>query len=75
MERTPVRSSDLAEIGYDEKSEILEILFRRGGIWQYHEIPVEVYNELMNAESHGSYFNFEIKDAYPCMYMGKDYWK
>ena len=75
LKRTPVRSSNLAEVGYDKKSKILEILFRNGGIWQYYDVPAYIYKELMNAESHGRYFIYQIKGAYGYSYMGKNYWR
>jgi hypothetical protein len=61
MEREAVRSKNLASIGYDESSEILEIEFLNGGIYQYLNVPVDVYEELMNAKSHGTYFSANIK--------------
>ncbi len=57
MERQSVRSSNIASIGYDEINEILEIVFLSGGIYQYLDVPVYVYEELMDADSHGKYFN------------------
>lgn len=61
MERQKVESSNLASIGYDAKNEILEIEFNHGGIYQYFDVPVNVYDELMNASSHGQYFDRNIK--------------
>jgi len=66
MERQNVRSSNIASIGYDESSETLEIEFNRGGIYQYSNVPLSVYNRLMNASSHGVYFASNIKNDYPC---------
>lgn len=63
MERQNVESSNLASIGYDAKNEILEIEFNHGGIYQYSDVPVNVYDELMNASSHGQYFDRNIKKA------------
>lgn len=63
MERQKVESSNLASIGYDAKNEILEIEFNHGGIYKYFDVPVNVYDELMNASSHGQYFDRNIKKA------------
>lgn len=63
MERQKVESSNLASIGYDAKNEILEIEFNHGGIYQYFDVPVNVHDELMNASSHGQYFDRNIKKA------------
>lgn len=64
MERTPVSSSDLRSVGYDPKSQILEIEFNSGGVYQYSAVPENVYRELMGASSHGQYFHRNIKNSY-----------
>ena len=63
MKRTPVSSSNLASVGYDEISHTLEIGFVNGSVYQYFQVPAHVYRDLMNAASHGSYFNEYIKDG------------
>jgi len=64
MKRQTVESSNLASIGYDAANEILEIAFNHGGVYQYFGVPKNVYEELMNADSHGRYFVHNIKDDY-----------
>jgi len=64
MERKAVESSNLASVGYDEHEEILEIEFQHGGVYQYFDVPKKVYEELMNADSHGIYFNVNIRNKY-----------
>ena len=64
MTRKSVESSNLASIGYDAENEILEIEFNHGGVYQYFDLPENVYKELMNADSHGRYFVHNIKDDY-----------
>lgn len=64
MKREPVESSNLASVGYDAAKQILEIEFNHGGIYQYFNVPEEEYEELMSANSHGSYFVHNIKDVY-----------
>jgi hypothetical protein len=63
MKRQSVESSYLALIGYDAENEILEIEFNHGGVYQYFDVPKNVYEELMNADSHGQYFDRNIKKA------------
>ena len=64
MRRNPVSSSNIAEIGYDEASKTLELLFRPGGLYQYFDVPRREYDELMRASSHGQYLNAHIKGRY-----------
>ncbi|WP_417854921.1 KTSC domain-containing protein [Xanthomarina gelatinilytica] len=61
MKRDYVNSSNLASVGYDSDSNILEVEFLKGGIYQYYDVPESEYNSLMNASSHGSYFDLNIK--------------
>ncbi len=63
MNRVPVQSSDLASVGYDLASSILEIEFHSGGIYQYFGVPQYIYEGLMSAGSKGTYFHQNIKNA------------
>lgn len=65
MNRTPVSSSNLRSVGYDSSTNTLEIEFNNGGIYQYSGVPYSVYQGLMAASSHGSYFHAHIRDSYP----------
>jgi len=67
MKRETVSSSNLRSIGYDISTQTLEIEFNSGGIYQYSQVPESIYNELMNAPSHGRYFNHYIKNKHPTM--------
>jgi hypothetical protein len=64
MDRESVVSSVLAEVGYNASCRTLEILFKSGAIYLYYFVPVEVHRGLMEAGSHGTYFNKEIKGVY-----------
>lgn len=63
MQRTTVSSSNLASVGYDAAEQILEIEFHSGGIYRYFGVPQRIYQSLMTASSHGSYFDQAIKKA------------
>lgn len=60
----PVRSRDLALIGYDNETSILEVVFRAGGVYRYHGVPESIYHGLMAAPSHGTFFQKHIKVQY-----------
>lgn len=64
MEREFVKSSNISSIGYDDKNHILEIEFNHGGIYQYFDVPEYIYDQLMSANSKGSYFSSQIRDTY-----------
>jgi hypothetical protein len=64
MDWIPVASSNLSRIRYDEGSNTLEIEFQGGRVYQYFDVPLQVFEGLRNADSHGQYFNTYIKGHY-----------
>ena len=65
MERPSVTSSNINSIGYDADSQILEIEFDNGSVYEYSGVPEGEHTGLMNADSKGTYFNANIKNRYP----------
>jgi len=64
MDRTTVSSSNLRSIGYEPESSTLEVEFNSGSVYQYHGVPQEVFDSLMQAGSKGTCFNANIKNSY-----------
>jgi KTSC domain len=64
MERTPVSSTNLRSIGYEPETATLEVEFNTGAVYQYHGVPQEAFDSLMQAGSKGVYFNAHIKNSY-----------
>lgn len=69
MQRTTVKSSNLASVGYDAAEHILEVEFISGVVYQYDDVPSDVHTALMAAASHGSYFMGEIWGVFPTRRM------
>jgi hypothetical protein len=44
---TPTQSSNVADIGYDREARQMFITFKSGAVYQYFEVPKNVYNDLM----------------------------
>ena len=65
----PVSSSNLVAVGYDENSNELYIQFK-SGLYVYRNVPAFVYQNLLNAPSHGKFFHSFIKNAYPYSKIG-----
>lgn len=66
MNRVPVSSSNLMSVGYDPESQILEVAFHNNTVYQYLNVPHQIYSSLMSAGSHGSYLDSHVKKAgYP----------
>lgn len=63
---TPVDSSNLFRIGYDGVMQELYVEFQDNRTYVYSAVPESTFQELMNADSKGSYFNREIRPNYEC---------
>ncbi len=61
MEMIPVSSSNLRAVGYDAINLFLDIKFHEGHVYRYFNVPLNIYNGLMSAVSHGKYFDQYIK--------------
>lgn len=64
MNRQYVDSSMIISIGYDALTCTLEVEFKDGIVWQYHEFPEYMWYEFESAESKGKYFNANIRKQY-----------
>ncbi len=64
MERAPVVSESVASVGFDEGSSTLEVEFSSGSVYQYFDVPQTVFEELVGADSIGTYLNRSIKGSY-----------
>lgn len=70
MQRDYVASSNISSIGYDSATEILEIEFQSGSVYQYYNVSSVIYDELMAASSKGQFFAYQIKNSYPYSRVG-----
>lgn len=64
MDRDPVQSDNLAEVGYCADTMVLEIAFHNGSVYQYFDVSEAAFLELMQAESMGKHFNAHIRPNY-----------
>jgi hypothetical protein len=61
-----VQSSALEQVSYDERAHTLCATFRENGhTYIYQEVPQEIYDGLIFADSLGGYFNAHIRDRFP----------
>lgn len=61
---TPVDSTSIRSIGYDEASSTLYVEFADGATYIYDNVPQLIHQELLQAESVGGYFNRVIRANY-----------
>ncbi len=64
MKRTPVDSSAIASVGYDESRQILELEYIDGDVYRYFDVPAALHRSLLDAPSIGQFVNTEIKGVF-----------
>ncbi|MEO8109743.1 MAG: KTSC domain-containing protein [Ginsengibacter sp.] len=57
-------SSVVSAIKYDRQSATLRITFVSGMVYDYKEVPEEIYKEMKISGSKGTYLNKHVKGNY-----------
>ena len=65
MNYSSVRSRNIDGVGYDFETSTLGIRFLNGSEYHYLDVPDDIYNGLLQAESPGKFLNkYVIKAGY-----------
>lgn len=64
MPTMQVESSAIVFVHYDEVAHILEIHFHSGNAYRYYAVPPELVEEFLTTESHGRFYNSQIRGYY-----------
>lgn len=64
MQLETISSRAIHAVGYDAERRLLEVVFNTGRIYQFVNVPPEIFKSLMSAESKGDFFTRNIRDAY-----------
>jgi hypothetical protein len=59
-----VDSSVIRFLRYDPRERALQITFTSGKTYIYLDVPPEIHEGLLKADSQGEFFNEEIRDQY-----------
>ena len=59
-----VQSKNISQIGYDTAGHTLRILFSTGNIYEYDEVPEQIFRMFVDAVSKGAFFKSQIKFTY-----------
>lgn len=59
-----VASSSLASVGYRAHDRVLEVRFQRGVVYEYLDVPEDVFASLLTADSKGRYFNQAVRNCF-----------
>lgn len=60
-----VESSAIEMVGYEPTEMALIVVFKGGAIYRYSGVPERLYDQLMAAESKGTFVNKLIKPYFP----------
>ena len=64
LERQPVKSRILRSVGYDDNTKILEIEFQNGLVYQFLNVPLKVYTDLIRSSEIGKYFTEKVRSRF-----------
>jgi hypothetical protein len=64
MKRQQLESSNIADAGYDADSGAMEITFRNGRRYRYCDVPQNLFDEFMRADSAGRFFASMIRGSF-----------
>lgn len=65
-----VDSSNIKAIGFENN--ILKIAFVGGGLYEYSDVPNDVFNQLLTSDSKGKFFAREIRNKYKYFEVKED---
>jgi len=69
MNRIPVSSNGITEVGYHQDTDTLgtlELKFSNGGVYEFFNVPTTMYDEFMHAPSREDYYFTKIGKRFPC---------
>jgi len=64
VQREIVNSGSIRSVGYDPRTQALEIEFTSGTIEQYQRVSSEVYRRFMAAPTKTSFYRDNIEESY-----------
>ena len=64
MEMHECNSSQIRRYGYDPETRTMRVEFQRGGLYEYTDVPPEVFAAFLESNSKGSYHYHHIKGSY-----------
>ncbi len=65
-EEVELESSWLERAGYDAETRVLTIRMKNSSdVYEFRDVPEEVFREFLGAESKGAFFATKIQDQYP----------
>lgn len=70
MLKVYVDSSNLVWVNYNKATKVLTVSFKNGSVYEYYNVPEDIYNNLLDAPSKGSYHAKNIKYSFEYKKIG-----
>ena len=61
-----LESACLDAMAINKEEQTLDLRFNSGGTYRYYDVPDNLGDELLGAESQGKFFHVNIRDKYTC---------
>jgi hypothetical protein len=58
-------STAIRDMSYDATTQVLEVEFTTGAVYEYFGVPPTVYRDFRAAPSRGRYFAYHFRDRFP----------
>jgi hypothetical protein len=71
MQRQYIDSPEITSAGYDVETSVMEIAFTNGTVFQYLDVPAEIYEGLMRSATPGKFFAQSIKNKFKFFQIDK----
>jgi KTSC domain len=65
MHRTAIAANGIAQVGYEDGAEILEIEFTSGKVFQFFNVPSNMFHQLMDSQFKEFYYQNNIHERFP----------
>ena len=71
MHSVPLQSTLLASVSYHPLRQLLDLEFCTGELYRYFNVPAACYHGLLEADSKGTYFNYNIRNHFPHQHLSR----
>ena len=70
MARVSLQSSVLAAAAYFPELTALDVVFNTGDVYRCLKVPRSFFQDLLNADSKGAFFNAHIRNQFSFQHLG-----
>jgi hypothetical protein len=74
IEMLPISSSMANAVGYDADTQILQVEFQSGAVYQYSGVEPDTWEDLHETDSIGRFFNENIRGRYSSERIDDEYY-